>query len=256
MRGREARAGGKSFNDPKVAIRKRPDHSQHPRALVIEPRSRHFGWRRGSTANWGRSRRDRGCAGSRTENVADNAASRRPGPSRGRTLASSSATPTGRRLPMFISRRSRGGARQRTCSPATRRDASRRVATAWVMPKCSPRRRSRSNMQRHQAARISGVVNIRDAHQFNNGVMGAYRPFYVVRRDEVFVTLKAEVDHAGRRESNCVIFCLREARGRCHRCGFGAHPPVGGLTGEPAVWQSNLIDGITYPYYPGSLRSM
>jgi hypothetical protein len=33
--------------------------------------SRHFGWRRGSTASWRRSRRDRGGAGSRTENVAE-----------------------------------------------------------------------------------------------------------------------------------------------------------------------------------------
>jgi hypothetical protein len=104
-------------------LRKRPDHPQHPRALVIEPRSRHFGWRCGSTANWGRSRRDRGCAGSRTENVADNAASRRPGPS-SRRPASSSATRTVRRLGISISRTSRDAARPPSCSPATRRGAS------------------------------------------------------------------------------------------------------------------------------------
>ena len=50
-------------------------------------------------------------------------ASRRPGPLRKQTPASSSATPTGRRLPMCISRRSRGGARRR-------RRCHRRVASA------------------------------------------------------------------------------------------------------------------------------
>jgi hypothetical protein len=42
-----------------------------------------------------------------------------------------------------------------------------------------------SNVQRHQAARVSGVVDIGDAHQFDNGVTGADRRFHVVRRDEV-----------------------------------------------------------------------
>ena len=35
-------------------------------------------------------------------------------------------------------------------------------------------------MQRHQAVKVSGVVDISDAHQFNNGVMGADRRFSVV----------------------------------------------------------------------------
>jgi hypothetical protein len=42
--------------------------------------------------------------------------------------ASSSATPTGRRAPTSISRTSRGGAQRLTCSPATRRGASRPIS--------------------------------------------------------------------------------------------------------------------------------
>ena len=53
-----------------------------------------------------------------------------------------------------------------------------------------------SNVQRHQAEVVSGVVDISDAHQFDNGVMGADRRFDVVRRNEVFVTVEAEVGYA------------------------------------------------------------
>ena len=48
-------------------------------------------------------------------------------------------------------------------------------------------------MQRHQAEVVSGVVDIRDAHQFDDGVIGAYRRFGVVRRNEIFVPLEVEV---------------------------------------------------------------
>ena len=46
--------------------------------------------------------------------------SRRPGPLRKQTPASSSATPTGRRWPTSISRRSRGGAQRLTYEEARR----------------------------------------------------------------------------------------------------------------------------------------
>jgi hypothetical protein len=47
------------------------------------------------------------------------------------------------------------------------------------------------NVQRHQAEEVSSVVDISDAHQFDNGVTGADRRFGVVRRDEVFVTRRS-----------------------------------------------------------------
>jgi hypothetical protein len=49
---------------------------------------------------------------------------RHPGPPRRPMLASSSATPTGRRLPMCISRKSQDDDQRPSCSPATRRGAS------------------------------------------------------------------------------------------------------------------------------------
>ena len=50
------------------------------------------------------------------------------------------------------------------------------------------------NVQRHQSEGVGGVVDIGDAHQFDNGVIGADRRFHVVvRRNEVFVTVEAEV---------------------------------------------------------------
>jgi hypothetical protein len=56
------------------------------------------------------------------------------------------------------------------------------------------------------------VVDISDAYQFNNGVIGAYRCFGVVRRNEVFVTLAVEADYAvSGQVADCVILCRRES---------------------------------------------
>jgi hypothetical protein len=58
------------------------------------------------------------------------AASRRLGTLRKLTPASSSATPTGRRWPMSISRMSRDGARRPSCLPATGPGGSLRTSTS------------------------------------------------------------------------------------------------------------------------------
>jgi hypothetical protein len=50
-------------------------------------------------------------------------------------------------------------------------------------------------VQRHKAGDVSGVVDIGDADQFNDGVIRADRRFGMIRRNEVFVTLKAEVGY-------------------------------------------------------------
>ena len=60
------------------------------------------------------------------------------------------------------------------------------------------------------------MVDISDGHQFDNGVLGAYSQFaVVVRRNEVFVTVEAEVGYARAAHcAYCCIFCRREALGR------------------------------------------
>jgi hypothetical protein len=50
-------------------------------------------------------------------------------------------------------------------------------ALAYVYFEEEPGRRTFSNVQRHQAEVVTGVVDISDAHQFDNGVMGADRCF-------------------------------------------------------------------------------
>jgi hypothetical protein len=68
-----------------------------------------------------------------------------------------------------------------------------------------------SNVQRHHAEVVSGVVDIGDAYQFDNGVTGADRRFGAIRRDEVFVPLEAEVSDARTAKCvDCCILCRRE----------------------------------------------
>jgi hypothetical protein len=78
-----------------------------------------------------------------------------------------------------------------------------------------------SNVQRHDTPRVTGVVDISDAHQFNNGIMGADNRFDVVRRNEVFVLTESEVGYTCTAQCfDCCILCRCEARRRCHRCGL------------------------------------
>ena len=92
---------------------------------------------------------------------------------------------------------------------------STRTNTPCAHPKCL--NWVRLNVQRHHVEKVSGVMDISDAHQFNNGIMGANRSFDVARPDEVFVTVEAEVGYTttGHR-FDCCIFCRCETRGRCH----------------------------------------
>jgi hypothetical protein len=50
---RQPKRRRQSFNDARVAIRKRPDHPNTP-CFGDRATSRHFGWRRGSTPSWRR----------------------------------------------------------------------------------------------------------------------------------------------------------------------------------------------------------
>src|SRR5580693_2194057 len=95
--------------------------------------------------------------------------------------------------------------------------SSRCFPPPWSVEELTPASSSEAvswlNVQRHQAEVVSGVVDISDAHQFDNGVMRADRRFEVGRRNEVFVTVEAEVGYA--RTGKCVdrfILCHREAR--------------------------------------------
>jgi hypothetical protein len=63
-------------------------------------------------------------------------------------------------------------------------------------------------------------VEIVDANQFNNGVMGADPHFSLVRRNEVFATAVEESYTRTGHCCDCCILCRRESRGRCHRCGL------------------------------------
>jgi hypothetical protein len=60
------------------------------------------------------------------------------------------------------------------------------------------------DVQRHQPESVSGGVDISDAHQFDNGVMGVDHCFDVVRCNEVFVTVEAEVGYAGTGHDGCI----------------------------------------------------
>ena len=96
---------------------------------------------------------------------------------------------------MSISRRSRADAPLPVCLT---RDEARRIAVPSGVadakgsktPALAAEGVSWSNVQRHQAEVVSGVVDISDAHQFDNGVTGADRRFGVAGRNEVFVTWK------------------------------------------------------------------
>jgi hypothetical protein len=58
------------------------------------------------------------------------------------------------------------------------------------------------------------VVDISDAHQFNDGVIGADRRLVVVRRDEEFVTVEAE-DRPHYSFVAAATFFIPGARGGC-----------------------------------------
>ena len=102
----------------------------------------------------------------------------------------------------------------------------------------------RSNVQRHQAEGVSGVVNISDAYQFDNGVVGAYRRFDLVRRNEVFVTVEAKVGYTEAHTAqcgDCCILCRLDSRCRCHRCSLVGNSAAGARSARRASAEINCV---------------